>query len=349
MLTILNEELYSFEALNGTDPRTKKDSFKLVVSTSNKLVRYSRRNENYNNRNTPKPKNGIDISTPGVEVLSREIISILTPSDDPMQFCNLPISLKVSENMKGIPMVSVRCLGEDDKNNSNLFLLAFPFNGMIQPIAEDPKYHIYKGLIGTSVRPFFFNGRRYRKILYLVIEPHMALFNPEHTYHTKKIEIKLESFAIYRDRETQEEKTNHETYTFTVLGADGMYTENWEHETVDHAITIDSNSATPLWTTFKFNNMKSANSSTPIPPKKKGQKDGYVQGSTYITTNKHGIRKEVPMKTERPNHMRNTKEKRGGDRLDEMMRSSGMYDVEDTSDRNNRKKNNKKNNRRNDY
>lgn len=325
MLTILNEELYSFNCIKGTDPKTRTPSYRLTISTSNKLVRAVRTQRN--DRHARTSGNNVDIAS-NLETVTREILSVLTPSDDPTSYRNNPVSLRVGENPKGIPTVTIRCLGENDANKANIYVLAFPFNGMIKPIPEDPKYHIYKGIIATSVKPFFFNGRRYRKILYLVIEPHMALFKADHKYHTNNIPISIESYAIYKDKDTGEEKTNHETYTLDIVSEDGMYQETWDYETLDYPVQIESSPDTPVWHTFKFiqkdrPDTEQSGDHSPIPapkPKKgnNGKKDGYVSGGMYVTTNRHGIRKEVPIGRKGKDHRDND--------LDRMMRQSGMFD-----------------------
>lgn len=323
MLTILDEDLCSFNCVQGIDPRTKLPSFKLTVATSNKLVHYAKP------QNGKKQKNGVDMtSNPKLETTTREILSVTTPSDDVTGYRNLPISLRVGENARGVPTVNIRCLGENDANKANIYVIAFPFNGMIKPIPEDPKYHIYKGLIAASQRPFMYNGRRYRKILYLVVEPHMALFNADHKYHVNSIPIQIESYAIYKDKENDDEKTNHETYTLTIVGQDGMYTENWEYETLNEAVNIPASSETPVWHTFKFatsDTKPSGNKGGFRGQKsgklKNGKREGYVQGDMYVTTNKHGIRKEVSINKGRG-------QKGSGD-IDRMMKQSGMFEPKD--------------------
>lgn len=352
MLTILQEDLYSFNCVKGTDPGTKQPSFKLTVATSNKLVHYAK----------PQPgkkmTDGVDTSaTPKFETSIRDILSVIIPSNDITGYRNLPISLRVGENAYGSPKVSIRCLGESDANKANIYVLAVPFNGMIKPIPEDPKYHIYKGVIASSQRQFIYNGRRYRKILYLVIEPHMALFNPDHKYHVLNIPIQIESFAIYKDKETSEEKTNHEVYTLTIIDKDGMYTENWEYETIDGAITIESSPDVPVWYTFKFaqkspeEKAKSAQNTGRFQNKKpgvskQGKREGYVSGDVYVTTNRHGIRKEVSISRGHGGRRDSGKD------LDSMMKQSGMFESkEDRRETYGRRKGKNKKGRRqyNDY
>ena len=374
MLTFVNEELFSYATKHEVNAQTKKEILQLSVSTSNYLVTYakgSKMDKYHNPQQDQKINKNHDIDmrdNPSIVPINREILSVNYVSDDqasnPSQLMNQPTSLKVTENNRGIPQVSVRCLKDNSENKSDIYVVAFPFNGMILPIPEDPTYRIYKGMIMSSVRPFYFKGRRYRKILYLVIEPHRALFNQNHKYHTDTISLKLESYAIYKDKDTGDEKTNHETFHLDMMQNSCNY--GWEYEIMDEAFRIEAVPDKPLWVTFKFTQKDSNKNQshrqnpqnqdsdnpfsgrTPNPAKKKnGQKNGYVEGNTYVTTNKNGIRKEVPIRNNNNSYRKNDKND-----LDSMMQSSGMFDEDkfDRSNRYDRKKKGKKggkNNRKN--
>ena len=355
MLTFVNEELFSYATKHEVNAQTKKEILQLSVSTSNYLVTYakgSKMDKYHNPQQDQKINKNHDIDmrdNPSIVPINREILSVNYVSDDqasnPSQLMNQPTSLKVTENNRGIPQVSVRCLKDNSENKSDIYVVAFPFNGMILPIPEDPTYRIYKGMIMSSVRPFYFKGRRYRKILYLVVEPHRALFNQNHKYHTDTISLKLESFAIYKDKDSGDEKTNHETFHLDMMQNSCNY--GWEYEIMDEAFRIEAVPDKPLWVTFKFTQKDSNKNQshrqnpqnqdsdnpfsgrTPNPAKKKnGQKNGYVEGNTYVTTNKNGIRKEVPIRN-------NSFKKNDKKDLDSMMQNSGMFD-EDKFDRTNR-------------
>ena len=355
MLTFVNEELFSYATKHEVNAQTKKEILQLSVSTSNYLVTYAKgsKMDKYHNPQQDQKINKnhyIDMrDNPSIVPINREILSVNYVSDDqasnPSQLMNQPTSLKVTENNRGIPQVSVRCLKDNSENKSDIYVVAFPFNGMILPIPEDPTYRIYKGMIMSSVRPFYFKGRRYRKILYLVVEPHRALFNQNHKYHTDTISLKLESYAIYKDKDTGDEKTNHETFHLDMMQNSCNY--GWEYEIMDEAFRIEAVPDKPLWVTFKFTQKDSNKNQshrqnpqnqdsdnpfsgrTPNPAKKKnGQKNGYVEGNTYVTTNKNGIRKEVPIRN-------NSFKKNDKKDLDSMMQNSGMFD-EDKFDRTNR-------------
>lgn len=370
MLTFVNEELFSYSPKIEKNNQSGKDVLQLSVATSNFLVTYAKgsKMDKYNN-----PQENQEINTahdidmrdnPKIEPINREILCVKYISDDQLKNPSLlttqATSLKVIENQRGIPMVSIRCLKKDTPNKSDLYVIAFPFNGMILPIAEDPKYRIYKGMIMSSVRPFYYNNRRYRKILYLVIEPHRALFDPNHKYHTDVIKLTLESFAIFKDRETGDEKTNHETFELNMCSNNDITTA-WTYETMNEAKRIEPDLTTPLWITFKFNpktnNYKNnSDASTQNDHSRQnnklrnGQKTGYVEGNTYVTTNKHGIRKEIPINNVNGGN-RNSRGSQKSDNLDRMMQDSGMFDEDYDHDnrRGNRGKKNKKKNNRNNY
>lgn len=336
MITIMNDDLFSFEHKTGMDRHSGTQVSKLVVSTSNKLVRYSREKN--------KGQNGIDLSsTPQLVSTSREILSVTTPIDKENEWNKLPISVSVMDNERRIPQINIRCLGEgENRRNANIYVLAIPFNGMIVPIPEDPTYRIYKGMIGSSQRPIYVHGRRYRKVLYLVIEPNMQLLDPEHKHHVREIVVKVESFAIYKDNESGDDRTNHEIYTFKIVDSDGMCSETIDQETLEKKVMIEHDQNTELWHTFRFtqkagkpNNpgRRSFNRSRP-------QNEGYIQGNTLITKNKHGIRKEVSLDNRgRPRQPKD---------IDAMMKESGMFDRDDygSDRRGGRNKNGKKNRRR---
>ena len=234
MLNLINEELMAYSTI--TTNEKGKSYTKIKVATTNKFQQYendSRGNRNNtDNRDTyqkaPKKTGATIVSNADVlKPIDREIIRISAPlknigdfiaQDESSKEINfdLPMSINVDSTNKYQPHVEVRCHEQGD-DRANLYVVAFPFNGMIKPIPENPQYRIYRGLIASSVRSFFFNNRKYRKVLYLVIEVNKNLFKPDHKYHTDKIDIQLESYALFTDRDTNEKKTNYnfdDTYFF---------------------------------------------------------------------------------------------------------------------------------------
>ena len=349
MLNIVNEELMSYSTFKTGEKG--KSYTKIKVATSNKLQQFEN-DTRYNRNNTeaptkPKADSSNRIVSTGnpLKPINREIIRISAPLKNIEEFENqpfesrkvdfeLPMSINISANNKYQPRVEVRCHEQGD-DRANLYIVAFPFNGMIKPIPENPQYRIYKGLIAASVKPFFFNNRKYRKVLYLIIEINKNLFNPDHKYHADEINIPLESYALFDDIETNKKKTNHEMFTLKILSANGDYISSWEYDVIDDAVMMAVEPGQQLWATYDITKKSQSNTTNKRSYSKNKQSVSY-EGNMMVTTNRHGIRKEVPMKNNSNKHHknnRNDKFKYGNPEdirysLDKMMQDSGMYDTE---------------------
>lgn len=364
MLKIINEELMAYETIDAVDKG--KNYTKIKVATSNKLQQYENdeRYSRYNEENKDVPKKTsegpsvkkIESKVDALRPINREIIRISAPYKTVGDFIaqpnesktvdfDLPMSININSSNQYQPKVEVRCHEKGD-DRANLYVVAFPFNGMIKPIAEDPKYRIYKGLIASSAKPFFFNNRKYRKVLYLVIEINKNLFNPEHKYHTDEIDIQLESFALFTDRETNERKTNCEVFTLKILSANGDYSTNWEYSTVNDAIVMTADPGQKLWVTHEVDNTKAPkrndySSEHTYQKRTSGQKPSHIEGDMIITTNKHGIRKEIPMSTGRRDDNYGQRNNRGKKSYYEPRK----YDYDDYDDNHGKKHGGKNGNR----
>jgi hypothetical protein len=340
MFQAINDELMSCELAEIYDKRTEKTFTKIKIISSGKIQQYEGSNYNSRSKIHPQPStrsfnikettnNSAQIvsKVEKLRPLNREILRVAAPIKEIEEFTNctekkldfdLPMSIFINRTIMNQPLVEIRC-HEQGEDRANIFLVAFPFNGMIQPIKEDPRYRIYKGMIVSSAKPFFFNNRRYRKVLYLIIEPNKNLFNPTHKYHTDVIDIKLESFALFDDRETGLKKTNHETYILNVRDPDGTYDDDWTYEVIDEAVIMTCGENEPLWPTFTFPNKPAYSTPGKFSRPNQGYRgDKYkkpqVVGDTMVTTNKHGIRKETSIGTK--NHPKRD--------IDEMIKSSGI-------------------------
>lgn len=288
MLQLINKELFAFkhtDIWNG---------YQLEICSANELLRYR---ENHVDSNS-------DIQVLNMEHFSPIRRHIMNIRSFDTEFFHHPMSMRVSEEEVGPtkkknPTVDVRCLRDDLPNRINLYVVAFPFNGRLVPIPEDPKYRIYKGTLVSSNRNFWFNQKKYRKTLYLIIEPNLNLFKPEHKYHTDKIEIKFEAMGIFHDiNDDQKEKTIHETMTLTITDGNGAFTVDTDREILDHRVELEALTSGDLWKTFHFEPKVDDNGNTAKP--QKAASTGYFDGTPppgyKVTTNRHGIRKEVPVR-----------------------------------------------------
>ena len=356
MLTIINEELMSYDVVEVHEPKTHKSYFKLVMLTSNRLLQPKSKLQNYAPNKPDRSKESklndrrIESQNDPLVPVNREVLRISAPlkrikdiTKDtknvsfPVDWAQFPMSINVTNPSRFVNQVDVRC-HERGEDQANLFVIAFPFNGMIKPMVENPQYRIYKGFIASSVKPFFFNNRKYRKILYLVVEVNKNLFKPDHKYHTDAVSITLESYALFDDRETGQKKTNHEIMDITIL-ADNV-AQAWSYEAIDKAVLMNVQPGEQLWPTYSFSkdaNAKSnSNGRNDRPTTRRNHskpnrpKNYSVEGNMLVTTNKHGIRKEIPLNTDRrPNRNRfNNRSNQPStlDNLDDMIARSGMYD-----------------------
>lgn len=250
---------------------------------------------------------------------------------------DLPTKFKLYDDEKGIPKFTMTALKNSDRDYTNTYLLAIPFNGIIKPIELDPKYRIYKGLMITSRSGFNCNFSKYFKCLYLIVEPNLKLFNPEHKYHCDEIKIDIDTYDHSKFGYT------HTTTTIRFDENGAVQYSEFTGETCktqpDDWYIPDQDNKKAIWQTFKFekkedreakehneasNDGNSAredkytntsfkspafsmkNDDTHYNDKSKHKKQkrgggkkssgGYRSGDYYITTNKNGIRQEIPIR-----------------------------------------------------
>ena len=290
---------------------------KLKVSTSIKLIQPK---SNAGGKKTPPPKvdrsikNRIVSHVDTLVPVNREVLRISVPireiaknpintdskmSSVPIEWGKYPMSINVSQTGRFTTAVDIRC-HENGNDHANVFVIAFPFNGMINPIPEDPKVRIYKGFISSSIKPFFYNNRKYRKILYLVLEVNKNLFREDHKYHTPVIPITLESYALFDNKETGDKQTSHETMTINITSPKGDHEIKWEYETIPYAVMKNINRGENLWVTYDFTKPDSDDKPRRRMKNRRGtgaSRPVIIDGNTMITTNKHGIRKEIPLQS----------------------------------------------------
>ena len=318
MLTIVNEDLMSFDPTFVHDKLTNRQFFKLRVLTTNKLLQkqsdLNRKDERATKSITRTGENClIDMSDKIVSV-NREILRISVPYREiagileskekiksiPLEWNRYPMSTYVSNVSRYTRQVDIRC-HTDGEDRATIYVIAFPFNGMIRPIREDPRYRVYKGFIASSIKPFFHAGHKYRKVLYLVVEINKNLFREDHQYHTDSIDIVFESFSLFTDKVTGERNTNHETIALNITSPNGDHSVQWDYEVIDHEVLMNVQNM-DLWPTFTFNREKTETPSRYMKgKKKKTQRPVVIEGNTMVTTNKHGIRMEIPIGKNRRN------------------------------------------------
>lgn len=358
MLNIINEDLMSYDVVEVHEPKSNKSYFKLRMLTSNRLLQPKSKLQGHTPGKEERPKENqskfrVESQNDPLVPVNREVMRISAPlkrikdimgedpknASFPMTWTEFPMSINVTNSSRFNTQIDVRC-HEQGEDRANLFVIAFPFNGMIKPLEENPQYRIYKGFIASSAKPFFYDNHKYRKILYLVLEVNKNLFQEDHKYHTNEVKITLESYALFDDRETGRKKTNHEQMDVHIF-ADSVV-QVWSYNVIDDSVFMNVEPGKQLWPTYTFGRDDRNRSSNDHSEKTNGQSTskrnhhrnnqpkGYsVEGNMLVTVNKHGIRKEIPMNTDRHQNKGRPYQNRrmdDPDNLDDMIARSGMYD-----------------------
>lgn len=244
MIKFVNDELFSFTPTTER-PEGKEPFFKLRILTSNKIIK------------TPRDGEAKDANY--FEPLIREVMTVTAPDENYNQYVS---NLRVQDDERGNTKVRVQCFRESTNRNANLFLLAIPFNGRIQPIPRTKDYRIYKGVLVTSARTFWFRGNRFRKILYLVIEPNILLFNDQ-----PEMNIDVTAFGFFRDQQDEgKQKTAKDIHTFTLKYDHNAPKEeqitaeySFNRELLDDAVIPQQDRNQPTWVQFRFQNRNNMN------------------------------------------------------------------------------------------
>lgn len=246
MVNIVNEGLFSFNTELRTNAKTQDQYYKLDINTSTKIIR----------------KNAPDSTEPARTV--RTFACLTSPEKTYSQY---NIIINARDNEFGKRSVMFRAVKESTYN-ANAFVVAFPFNGIIKPIPFDKRYRIHKGMISMSDEySIQFNNKNYRKILYLIIEPNMKIFDGDENHDPiEALNIPIESYSLIKDRKNPdaEVKTNFESMTLQITKTG--YTVDWENKVIDF-VDMQQYKNTPLYNLYtwkpknRINNSDSSESS----------------------------------------------------------------------------------------
>lgn len=319
MITFVNEDLFNFSVSEETSKMNPSQTFfKMKVFTTSKLVR----------NNEASIQNNVEPYAP----VAREIVSIIAPTQD---FNLYNHSVNVSPHNSNYVTIKSHHKGATNYDR-NYFLIAIPFSGAMKPIPQSRDYSIYKGVVASSCRPFWFNGAKFRKILYLVIEPNTNAFFNVSGGKKPGIAITVEAVSNYRDRQDGgKEKANKFTQTVTLRYdstlPEGAYpivaTYEQHKEDYDHPLRMDRHDQ-PLWVVHdapQFNGQKKPYSPKPFGGKPQGDRMNKPYNKDNAQKPYH---KENPQKTNtKPVAAKATSEKEGPDAIETMIAASGMRDT----------------------
>ena len=119
----------------------------------------------------------------------------------------------------GKPIVKINA-SDENKFDTDVYMIAIPFNGIIKPIEKSFDFRIFRAFIANSDRRNIeFDGEFYKSIAYMIVVPNIQLLNEDHKYSKESLVFNF-SFVTRssdRDGETRSEETTV-SLTFTKEG-----------------------------------------------------------------------------------------------------------------------------------
>lgn len=118
----------------------------------------------------------------------------------------------------GKPIVKINA-SDENKFDTDVYMVAIPFNGIIKPIEKSFDFRIFRAFIAQSDRrDIEFDGKFYKSIAYMVIVPNIQLLNEDHKYSKEYLVFNF-SFVTRasHDGKTESEETTV-SLTFTREG-----------------------------------------------------------------------------------------------------------------------------------
>ena len=206
------------------------------------------------------------------------------------------------------PVVKIKA---SDKNHYDVdvYMMAIPFNGIIQPIPESFDYRIYRAFIAQSERrDIEFEGKLYKKIAYMVISPNTQLLKEDHAHH----KLTLEFDFSFINREGYESETVCKKTTVSIrFTKEGLISTTSEENVSDeYTDGFREKKTFPLYTHHLRRNPDNkkniAEEKTSKFPVKKNSYDKFENAGTYT-------KKEKPIQKKKPQTTS------GDDKLDAMI------------------------------
>ncbi len=296
MINIVNKELFDFKDFIREADQGREKLHQLDIFTTPQATKFSSSNSK-------------------IVSNSRQLLRLSSQSENYKDYKH---SISVRDNANNKRSVLIRA-NERVRRDANIFLVAFPFNGLVKPIEFSKQYRIYKGYIATSDSfNILFNNRKYKRVLYLIIEPNMNLFTEGHAFETSKIDIDIESVAY--SKQGGETVSIKETLNISITADD--YTTSMEREEVE-PVDMSIYKGTQMYTQFEIKNRETSNK--PVVETKNVERKPQ---NTSRPKQKPRITPSVnPPEVDRS--------------IDRMMEKAGLFDVDDVPLRRSKKNNRK--------
>lgn len=143
--------------------------------------------------------------------MHRIITTILSDMED-YNDSSINVGIRSTTTKNGSARVSLNVSG-NNKYDTDVYLVAIPFNGFIDEIEKSFQYRIYRGvMVKSEKRDIVFNGEKYKKIAYMIVVPNLSMLKEEHKYHVDTLSLTVSSYNL----ETVDDNQETVKYTTTV-------------------------------------------------------------------------------------------------------------------------------------
>jgi len=121
----------------------------------------------------------------------KRLISVVNHSSEELNKENTRIRIKPLK--PGRNQVQIR-QSPDYKFDSDIYLIAVPFNGVLLPIEESYSYRILSGfVVNTLKNPVMVGKQKFGKIAYMIVTLNKGLFAEDNKHHTDQLELVVKS------------------------------------------------------------------------------------------------------------------------------------------------------------
>lgn len=205
MIIVVNEELFKTKEIENVTVGNKQFKYKTNYSISDKVIKRQKDKET-----------GKFIERPYTR-------SVLDVYYDDLEYHELGLSMTFVQNRggKGESQLPLKCFADGEAQfDSELFLIAIPFNGTLDII---PKSYDYRILGGTIVKSQYKNiqiegdSTKYNKILYLAVSPDSRkLYDADHSYHKDSIDVNITWYNVEPNQGQRDSDSVKHTTTISI-------------------------------------------------------------------------------------------------------------------------------------
>lgn len=140
--------------------------------------------------------------------------------------------IRVEQQRPGLNSIRIR-QADNYQYDTNVYLIAIPFCGIVNPMEKSYDYRVYKAFVMKSDKyDIEVGGQKYNKVAYMIVTLNNNLFKEDNEHHKDHLELKFETFNL-ATVEGQEEKETVKTIYSITFDKDGEYSIDITTEKTD--------------------------------------------------------------------------------------------------------------------